>query len=311
MNISQLIFGIKREYWEFQKTLFWLPVIMIALYVSVPLIHLIVEGGITDKLVHFAKRASTAENDLPYSQMYESIMLFFAAPFMFIALIVQIYYFTSCFFDEKRDLSIFFWRSLPVSDLLTITAKLVMGAIVIPLIFMAAATALYLLLNLVGMLHAVILSASYDTSLWFLWSNVDWLLAMITNLFYIVPFSLWFLPVFAWLMLASSYAKKAPFLWAVLPVVALVLVEFLLLKYTSLQDVYVSKELLNYFVITPEMFVTHIYSDETTHSAQFVSTNIDASGAGYGVLMDKVNVYGLIVAGVFLSAVYWLRKNVN
>ena len=42
MNLSLLTMSVKKELWEFNKLLFWVPIIIIAMMVAAPLLQLMI-----------------------------------------------------------------------------------------------------------------------------------------------------------------------------------------------------------------------------------------------------------------------------
>jgi len=219
------------------------------------------------------------------------------APFLAVALIIQLYYFTVCLFDERRDMSIMFWRSLPVSDVTTIFAKLITGALAIPAIFLGAATATLFLVLLLALLVCIILSTGYDVSLWSLWIDADILSGVSLVWLHILPFAIWMLPLFSWLMLASMYAKKAPFLWAILPVAVILLVEGFVVHYFNLSQPFIGSLLVDYFSLTPE-FVESVQGQE-----DFART------VPLQALITKLDIRYVLTGVALLYGTYWLRTN--
>ena len=302
MNMRFFNAGIKKELWEFQQILFWLPVILASLAILLPVIqYLLIEDYQRQNIIDFFTRngeqirAGHRANEI--RQMAFVTMSGLFTPFIITSFIVQLYYFTTCLFDERRDLSIYFWRSLPVSDASTIGFKLLTGALVIPAIFMLAATAILLVFVVFALLVTVILQLGYDVSLWSLWANIGLISNLAKVWLNLLPYLVWLLPIYTWLMLASMLARKAPFLWAVLPITILLLAEVLVVQYFDLSSYMFLPVFAEYFAITPEL-IEHSWS-----SAR------DVSMAPFNVLLDKVSLGGTVLAAGFLYSAYWLRVN--
>ena len=164
MNSQAILCGFRKEIWEFNKTLFWVPVIIAGMLILSPLVQLLLMSDYqADRLMDGLSRLDGIENvNVPVQAAMSAIFV----PFIVIALVIQLYYFTSCLYDERRDLSVYFWRSLPVSDLQTLLTKLATGALVIPGIFMLAATGVVLFVLLLLLIASVVLSSAYDISIW-------------------------------------------------------------------------------------------------------------------------------------------------
>jgi ABC-2 type transport system permease protein len=129
------------------------------------------------------------------------------------------WYLLDCLYTDRKDRSILFWKSLPISDAKTVLIKLLIGMIVIPLVYFVAA-------DVTALIAAFILSirarAAIGTALWQpeAWGGIQvlWLYCVLTT-------AIWYLPIAGWLMLVSAWAKRAVMLWAVLPPLVLSILE--------------------------------------------------------------------------------------
>jgi ABC-2 type transport system permease protein len=135
------------------------------------------------------------------------------------AYIVGVFYCVDALHGERRDRSILFWKSLPVSDLTTVLSKASIPLVVLPGLALAIAVATQLAMLL---LSTVVLLAS-GLGVATLWTRV---FEMTPVLVYgLAVHVLWHAPLWAWLLLVSSWARRTPFLWAMLPPLALGVVE--------------------------------------------------------------------------------------
>lgn len=298
MNISNFSMNIKKELWEFNKLLFWVPLIIIVLIVAAPLLQLLIieEYQLNAMLDGLAQLQHHTLDEEFYRFSFAAMSGLFV-PFMIVALLVQLYYFLVSLFDERRDLSIYFWRSMPVSDHATIGYKLFTGMLVIPAVFMLAATVTLFVLTIFGLVACLVLATGFDISLWHIWGNFNFFSNLALIWLSLVPFVLWLFPLFAWLMLASMFSNKAPFLWALLPIVIVILVEALVVHYFKLDSSLFAPVLVDYFGI----------SDNTLRS------NFTHEGAMHlmpiKVLMSKVSVAAIAAGSGLIYLTYWLRVN--
>lgn len=129
---------------------------------------------------------------------------------MFTNVVIAFYYCLEAFQGERRDRSILFWKSLPVSDLTTVVAKACVPLFVLPIVtFVATVVAHFFMLSLGSAWHLVPVLP--------MWWGL---------LFHLVAgHGLWYAPFYSWLLLVSAWARRAPLLWATLPLLALSLVE--------------------------------------------------------------------------------------
>jgi ABC-2 type transport system permease protein len=136
--------------------------------------------------------------------------------------VVGIFYCLDALHGERRDRSILFWKSLPVSDLTTVLSKACIPIVVLQLLTFVTVVAtqlIILLLHTMAMLGNGPGGASYgaQASLFPMW----------TMLFYhlLAVHALWYAPIYSWLLLVSAWAKRVPILWATLPLFAISIIE--------------------------------------------------------------------------------------
>jgi ABC-2 type transport system permease protein len=121
------------------------------------------------------------------------------------------WYLLDCLYADRRDRSILFWKSLPLSDARTVLIKLLVGMILIPLVYFVAADATALIAAFILSIRA---RASLGSALW--QADVWWDIQVLW-LYCVVVTAIWYLPIAGWLMLVSAWAKRAVMLWSVLP----------------------------------------------------------------------------------------------
>ena len=129
-------------------------------------------------------------------------------------------YSLSTFFDERKDKSIIFWRSLPVSDSFTVFSKLIVALVVAPLLVIPALLFLHLVSVTAGSIYFAVSDIVPFTWAWQAYPWLDW----IRVIFSLWLQGLWSLPIITWIMLAGAYSRK-PVVAAILPPVVVVLVE--------------------------------------------------------------------------------------
>lgn len=135
----------------------------------------------------------------------------------------------SALYEERRDRSILFWKSMPVADWQEVLAKLVTPVVIAPIIFLGVAIAAQVLIALFLSL-VVLFQGGPVLELWPLG------LMFSTWSMFIVHYTmstLWALPLLAWVLFVSSYATRLPFMWAVLPPAVVAAVEGILFETTN------------------------------------------------------------------------------
>jgi ABC-2 type transport system permease protein len=143
--------------------------------------------------------------------------------FMVLVLVaVTINYLLGSLFHDRKDRSILFWKSMPVSDWEQVGAKLLVALIAAPLIYIAASFFSQLTTTLLSMLLVWRLDMAPVATIL---GNIDVLPLLVNPLAGWAITALWIAPLYAWLMLASAGARRSPFMFAVAPVIGLVVLE--------------------------------------------------------------------------------------
>jgi ABC-2 type transport system permease protein len=135
-------------------------------------------------------------------------------------IIVAVFYCLGTLYNERRDRSILFWKSMPVSDLTTLLSKATVPMIVLPLVAFVVMCVTQLIMVLLT--DAALAAFGIDSS--------TWMHPPVLRVWYLLVYgiamgALWYAPIYGWLLVISAWAKKAPFLWAVLPPLAIIVVE--------------------------------------------------------------------------------------
>ena len=210
LNRTQpFLWSVRRELWEF-RSIYVVPLVVAGIFVIGYLIGWPSHAGA-------AIRKPEGLHDA-VSGPFEFVGMFLMA----ISFIVAIFYCTEALHAERRDRSILFWKSLPISDLTAVLAKISIPMFVIPLI----AVVLTIVTNLIMLLLGIVILLGMGQPLGLLWSNVNlgqiWVM-MAYHMFLL--HGLWMAPVYGWLLLVSAWARRLPFLWAVLPWAAVAALE--------------------------------------------------------------------------------------
>jgi ABC-2 type transport system permease protein len=140
----------------------------------------------------------------------------------FTAFLVGIFYSLDALQGERRDRSILFWKSLPVSDLTTVLSKASIPLVVLPLIVFALTVPLQITMRMLS--TAALLVSHGDVA-------KEWTLPLfqmqVGLLYVVVVLALWHAPIYCWFLLVSGWARRATFLWAVFPPLAIAAIEYI------------------------------------------------------------------------------------
>jgi ABC-2 type transport system permease protein len=116
-------------------------------------------------------------------------------------------------YDERKDRSVLFWKSLPLSDRDTVLSKAASALVVAPALAVAAAIA-----SMFGFLAlvSVLVMFHHGNPYTLIWGPGSPLKVAVSLVALIPVYALWALPAVGWLMLCSAWARSKPFLWAIL-----------------------------------------------------------------------------------------------
>ncbi|HKE33853.1 MAG TPA: hypothetical protein VKB66_01555 [Candidatus Acidoferrum sp.] len=206
----QIYWALRREFWE-SRWIYLAPLAVSALFLLGFLIHLPMHGL---SALDTAKRETVI---FPYDMAAGLLM----GTFLFVAM----FYCVETLQRERRDRSILFWKSLPVSDVTTVLTKASIPFLVLPLICCAITFVTQFLMLLVS--SAVLVGSGFHVAKY--WEQVSLFRASFLLLYHVMTVHvLWAAPIYGWLLLVSAWARRAALLWAVLPPLAIGTLEKLL-----------------------------------------------------------------------------------
>jgi ABC-2 type transport system permease protein len=277
----QFSWSLRRELWE-NRSIYLAPLAVAAVFLFGFLVSRI---GLPRRMQALAA--------LDPARRIQAIRMPFdiaAGLIMLTGAIVGLFYCLDALQGERRDRSILFWKSLPVSDLQTVLAKASIPIVFLQLItyVVTIATQLVMLLFTSAVLRANGLKVeALGTQLEF--PRMSMLL--LYHLFAV--HALWYAPIYAWLILVSVWARRAPLLWAFLPPIALSALEKVVFG-TS----YLTRLLQNRLTAGMEAFTVAgtLPMDPMTHMTP-------------GRFLASPGLWiGLAVAAAFLAAAARLRR---
>jgi ABC-2 type transport system permease protein len=211
---------------------------------------------------------------------------------IFVVFIVGVFYCLDALHGERRDRSILFWKSLPVSDLTTVLSKAIIPLAVLPVVAFALTVCVQLIMLLMSSANLLAHGVSPATT----WAHFpvfqNWLV-----LFYgLVVLALWHAPIYGWLLLVSGWARRATFLWAVLPLIVIQIFEKITFG-TSYFARLLEHRLMGF---APHAFGFHGGSHPTIDSLVQLTPGRYLGSAGLWL--------GLLFAAAFIAAAIRLRR---
>src|SRR6202521_62226 len=200
-----LYWSVRRELWE-NRSIYIAPVVAAIVF----LLGFFISMVSLRHRMHGVLPLDSAQGRDVFATRYELA----AALIMGTALIVGIFYSLDALYGERRDRSILFWKSLPVSDLTTVLSKLTIPLVILPLLSFAITLATQFIMLL---LSSVILLGS-GVNIGALWTEVSFFHVSLVLLYHLLTVhGLYYAPIYGWLLMVSAWAPRAPFIWAFLP----------------------------------------------------------------------------------------------
>jgi ABC-2 type transport system permease protein len=201
---------LRREIWEY-RSIYLVPAATAA----------VVAVGFAIGAAHFPSKIQAATG-MQQHEVMERPFVFAALLMMLPSLLVALYYSMDTLYGERRERSILFWKSMPVSDTETVLAKACVPIFVLPLVTFA----LTVVLHLFTLLIAGVAIAGHGMSVGEFVRNVSLPRMWLILLYHLVAMhGLWYAPFYGWLLMVSAWARRAPFLWAVMPPVIIAVFE--------------------------------------------------------------------------------------
>ncbi len=302
---AKMLTQIKREFWECRSSFIKTPlvttgILVVLLVLGVAPWHYKIAGFISHHSADYTGNSTLGFDVLEEVAGQQSVtadpaylvhgLTAVFSVFTVILLLVLLFYFTDTLYSDRRDQSVLFWKSMPVSERETVLSKLAAGVIGAPAVYVGAALltgALFLLSFLVyagsvwkipvpemGSVLAVFFKCGFGLVL-------GW-----------IVLALWYLPLFSWLLFSSAFVRKAPFMLALGLPLALIVAEKWVLGSHQLFRVLrdqIGSGLYNFGVLVQDPLALPARITAALSTPQFL--------------------FGLVLSAAFLSACVWLRKN--
>lgn len=204
--------SVRRELWE-NKSIYVAPLIVAAVVLVGFLFGTI---GLPERrraVLLLDPSVQRAAIEMPYDAI--AMML------MFTGFIVAIFYCLDALYGERRERSILFWKSLPVSDLITVLSKASIPLLIVPPIIFVIIVATQLVMLLWTSVLLLVNGLNPATT----WTHFNMFRQSLILLYGLVVAALWYAPIYGWLLLVSGWVRRATFLWAVLPPFAISIFE--------------------------------------------------------------------------------------
>ena len=316
--MKTLYWLVKREFWEHRGGFIWAPVITGIVFLVLNLMGVVsgevfvsrhgfnlgsLDGqDLASKIqsldVHQAQEVGSAL-DLAMLSSSGLISVVFA--------FVVFFYCLGALYDDRRDRSFLFWKSLPISDTATVLSKVIAAGVIAPIVVVVC-----------GVLTGIAMLLIFALALSFHGVSV-WSLLVLAHPFQMIGFLigsiplylLWALPTVGWLMLCSSWARTKPFLWAaVIPVALGVMISwFNLLGSEGFKSSWYWREIVVriLFSVFPGGWLRDSAATQLSKDPESIGHFFNLSNS-YAVLASPDIWIGAIAGIAMLAAAVWFRR---
>ena len=204
---------LKREFWENRGGFVWAPAITGAIAAFFAAMAALVATLIGRKHGVDVGTADAAEIARVAGGVGDGALLVGIGLALAVLSFVVFFYALGSLYDDRRDRSILFWKSLPVSDTQMVLSKLAWALLLAPLLALSAGVLTGLAFWLITATASAVNGIPGGSGI-LIHSHP---LRIIGDVLMAMPIQiLWSLPAVGWLMLCSAWAKRFPFLWSVL-----------------------------------------------------------------------------------------------
>lgn len=271
--------SVRRELWE-NRSICVAPILVAIVVLFGFLVSTVGLPERRREVLLLGAAKARAAIEVPYNMA--AIMLILTA------FVVGVFYCLDALYGERRDRSILFWKSLPVSDFTTLLSKATIPLVVLPLVTFA----IVVVTQLVMMLWTSVLLIGHGMSPASTWTYVPLFRNSFILLYGLAAIALWHAPIYGWALLISGWARRATFLWAVLPFLAVAFFERI--TFGTSHFAYMLKD--RFMGFAPKAFAFQMHS-------------VDCPLLTPGAYLSSTGLWlGLIVAAVFIAVAIRLRR---
>jgi ABC-2 type transport system permease protein len=275
--------SVRRELWE-HRSIYVAPLAVAGLI----LFGFLISAFNFSSHVEFTAKGPLAAVSAPYDIAAISII--------FTAGVVGVFYTLGALHGERRDRTILFWKSLPVSDLTTVLTKASIPLVILPIIVFTTVVATQIVM--LGA-SAAVLTAD-GRSIAPVWTQLHLFQSWVILLYSLVALSLWYAPIYGWFLVVSGWSRRSPLLWAILPPLGLCVLEKIAFS-TSYAATLIKYRLGGF---------TTAFTPNALSDSQQARNSVDPLSVldPVGFLNTPGLWVGLGFATAFLAAAIWLRR---
>jgi len=310
--MKRLLALVHREYGENKGAFRTTPLVIGGIYIVFLLMSIFTTAHFDNELYTFREAVRLlAEQPVEFRATHaQEVMLGTSLFFTVVLAFVVFFYLLGALYDDRKDRSILFWKSLPASDFQTIASKLLAAMVLAPLIFWAVFVVTQVVMGVIASLMVL----SVGENPWTLFLSVvnpfkAWFILLVSYL----AASIWFLPIYGWLLLVSAFAPRIPLLFAVLPPVVFAILQIWIdFLRTFTLDSSLFGLIGEWVANSPAILTAQVHDGRGTLALGAPVTHDFDHAVTLANIFDRLfslqMLAGLAVAAVFLAGALWLRR---
>lgn len=281
----------KRELWE-HRSLWIVQLVVAGILLLATLWGM---GALIWSRVHGLLHEGNISSGDAYSSVIAGAVVFNIA-----LVLVASFYLMDSLYSDRKDRSVLFWRSMPVSDTAMVLSKLFTAMVTAPAIAFVAILSFEIVAGfLVGITGAIV-----GLGLFSHFNLAGIMLGWITLIIAFLVQSLWLLPYYGWFLLCSAWARKLPLAWTVLVPLAVMLAELVVFRTHYMSNI-IFGHLGRWFGMLHVDHEVIIVGKSAIGSHDRFMTLASV----FGYLARPEMWIGVAIGAVFVIGAIWLRRN--
>ena len=293
---------LRRELWE-HRSLYLTPAVIALLVSLMSLTGNISIGGMEHVDLGIVGASNMPEN--ARAAALTGIMIALASTFVFAMWILTVFYTLDSLYAERKDRSILFWRSIPLTDFETVLSKLLTAVLLIPLVTFV----LIVITHVVVLLTTSVWIAMRGGDAWHLiWSAAPFFENWAAILVFLLALPLWMSPFIGWFLFVSAFAKRSPLLIAFLPIAMLPMFEKILFDSRVFVDAFFVRSVQMPLFVGLDNVKLLLQDGEDFAMLEDASLSLFSLMDLGGFLSNPGFWLGIVVCGLFTTAAMYVRR---
>ena len=294
---------IQRELWE-HRAIYVVPIV-VGILISLSSITGQVAVSTSDQAIDIALLGAANLSPNERAAAISVFLIVLSSIFVMVMGVLGVFYALDALYSERKDKSILFWRSLPVTDAETVISKLLTALVVIPVITFAMIAVTHLVVLTISSVWVGVRGANAGSLIWQAVPLLDnWTATFIV----IIAGAIWVSPFAGWFLFVSAFTKRSPFLTALLPIIVIPMLEKIVLSSSFFLEMLLSRAPFGGPIVDFSAYGYMFDSDaellSQVGSGVSLMSIIDVTG-----FVTSIDVWiGVVVCGLFCTAAIYVRR---